>query len=466
MAIVFAGCKSGSNGELTGVNNRPTWFEPEPTGMVFIPQGSFNMGQDDQDVPFAFNTQKKTVSVDAFWMDATEITNNEYRQFVYWVRDSVAMRLCVKQGMTDFYVEPDPNNTNTTFYDPSVLTDVHLNWKNRDQLWEGKLVNDVETHITDLYYEKQDALYGRKEFDNRRLVYEYYYIDLKQAAKFNNRYIYDDLGGTGDLPQGHYDGKIINYDYEKYGEEEDFKQRSSLVMHQKVAIYPDTLVWLADYTYSYNEPIARKYFWHPAFDDYPVVGVNWHQANAFSAWRTKIMEDYNQQEGIPPYEEYRLPTEAEWEYASRGDLEAAFYPWGGPYSRNFEGCLLANFKPMRGMYTLDGATRTIAVASYAPNGFGLYDMAGNVAEWTSGAFDDASYSYTHDLNPDYKYNAKKSDPAVKKRKVVRGGSWKDIGFYLQCGVRSYEYQDTSKSYIGFRNVRSYLGKDVQSWEGY
>jgi formylglycine-generating enzyme required for sulfatase activity len=62
------------------------------------------------------------------------------------------------------------------------------------------------------------------------------------------------------------------------------------------------------------------------------------------------------------------------------------------------------------------------------------------------------------LNPDYVYNALADDPPVLKRKVIRGGSWKDIGYYLQVATRTYEYQDTAKSYIGFRNVQTYLGR--------
>jgi formylglycine-generating enzyme required for sulfatase activity len=86
-------------------------------------------------------------------------------------------------------------------------------------------------------------------------------------------------------------------------------------------------------------------------------------------------------------------------------------------------------------------------------------MAGNVAEWTANAFDESAYSFTHDMNPYYLYHALPDDPAVLKRKVIRGGSWKDIGYYLQNSTRSYEYQDTAKSYIGFRCVRSYMGPD-------
>ena len=135
------------------------------------------------------------------------------------------------------------------------------------------------------------------------------------------------------------------------------------------------------------------------------------------------------------------------------------YPWGGYYTRNKEGCFLANFKPLRGNYIDDGGSTTLPVGTYQPNEYGLYDMAGNVAEWTSNAYDESAYVFSHDLNPDYKYNARPDDPPVLKRKVIRGGSWKDIGYYLQCGVRSYEYQDTAKSYIGFRCVRSYLGNN-------
>lgn len=199
------------------------------------------------------------------------------------------------------------------------------------------------------------------------------------------------------------------------------------------------------------------YFWHPAYDNYPVVGVSWKQASAFCVWRTQYLNNFLGSSGEPPVQDYRLPLESEWEYAARGGLALSMYPWGGPYTRNNVGCFLANFKPIRGNYGADGGMTTVKVGSYEPNDFGLYDMAGNVAEWTANAFDASAYVFTHDLNPDYKYNAKPSDPPVMKRKVVRGGSWKDISYFMQNATRSYEYQDTSKSYIGFRCVRSFLG---------
>ena len=78
-------------------------------------------------------------------------------------------------------------------------------------------------------------------------------------------------------------------------------------------------------------------------------------------------------------------------------------------------------------------------------------------------FDNAN-NFTHDLNPDITYNAKPNDPPVYKRKVIRGGSWKDISYYLQNGTRTYEYQDSTKSYIGFRNVLSFLGRSINDFK--
>jgi gliding motility-associated lipoprotein GldK len=206
--------------------------------------------------------------------------------------------------------------------------------------------------------------------------------------------------------------------------------------------------------------MVEKYFWHPAYDEYPVVGVNWRQARAFTIWRSRMLDDFKRSQGEAVMNQYRLPTEAEWEYASRGGRVNADYPWGGPYARNSRGCLLANFKPGRGNYGDDGGMHTVKVTSYFPNDFGLYNMSGNAAEWTSTSYDESAVVFIHDMNPNYTYEAKPEDPEVLKRKVIRGGSWKDIGYFMQNGTRSYEFQDTAKSYIGFRCVMSYMGRSI------
>lgn len=118
---------------------------------------------------------------------------------------------------------------------------------------------------------------------------------------------------------------------------------------------------------------------------------------------------------------------------------------------------MANFKSGRGSYMDDGGAYTLPVYSFMPNDYGLYNMAGNVAEWTQSSYNESAYSFVHDMNPTYNYNAKATDHESSKRKVIRGGSWKDVGFFLQNGVRQYEYQDTAKSYIGFRSVTRFIG---------
>ncbi len=431
--IIASSCGRGSyNGELVGVQGRKKWFEPDPYGMRFIPQGSFNMGPSDQDVAWIMNTMSRTVTVDAFWMDETEITNNEYRQFVYYVRDSI-MRYKLGDAQIEGFFKVDENGDP---YDPP-----RIDWETKIDTRENPEITDI---LEDMYYPLQERFFGKKEIDSRKLIYSYFWIDLKQAALESSRYNYETES---------YEGEV----YDQDGQRIQIQDRSSFVFHNEINCYPDTLVWIRDFTFAYNEPQANMYFWHPSFDDYPVVGVTWQQASAFSIWRTQFLNSFLTQQGNAFVQEYRLPLEAEWEYAARGGLDFSMYPWGGLYTRNDEGCFLANFKPLRGRYVDDGAFYSNSVASYEMNEFGLYDMAGNVAEWTSSSYDESSYVFTHDMNPIYQYNARKDDPPIMKRKVIRGGSWKDIAYYLQTSTRSYEYQDSTKSYIGFRNVRSFMG---------
>lgn len=432
--ILITGCgRSSFNGELIGVQGRRKWFEPEPYEMMFVPAGSFISGPSDQDVAWAMNTISKTTTVEAFWMDQAEITNNKYRQFVYWVRDSI---LRTKLGEAEIdgyeYYKVDENGDVT---DPPVI-----NWEEEIDLENEEIAEIME----EMYYPPEERFANRKQIDTRKLLYSYYWVDYRQAAKNSSRYNYNDQ---------QYDGQI----YDQNGQLTDIENRSSFIRHEQTHVYPDTLAWIRDYTYSFNDPWAANYFWHPSYDDYPVVGVTWLQAKAFSIWRTNYMNSYLAMEGIAGIHEYRLPSENEWEYAARGGLDHSMYPWGGPYTRNNIGCFLANFKPLRGQYMDDGATYTAKVGSYSPNEWGLYDMAGNVAEWTNSAYDESSYIFTHDLNPIYEYNARSDEPSVMKRKVIRGGSWKDIGYYMQVSTRDYEFQDSAKCFIGFRNVRTYMG---------
>lgn len=229
---------------------------------------------------------------------------------------------------------------------------------------------------------------------------------------------------------------------------------------------PDTLVWRE--VLAYNEPLVENYLRHPAYHDYPVVGVNWVQANDFCLWRTdRVNELMLIKEGILDFDpdqknennfnteaylagqyeglvnqnlesmdpsgtgerkvriedgimvpKYRLPTEAEWEYAALGlvgntlyerVVERKTYPWNGHTLRTdqkkYYGSFIANFKRNSGDYMgvagnlNDGADLPAPVGSYWPNDYGLYNMAGNVAEWTLDVYRPLSFSDVEDYAP-------------------------------------------------------------------
>ena len=430
----LASCSNSGNGELVGTRKKSKpFYQPDPFGMVFIPQGSYTMGAADEDITSSYLVQPKAISVSAFFMDETEITNDEYRQFVFWVKDSIARTILGDVRPEEFLVEE--NEKTGEVYDPPYLNwDTEIEWSSEDQ--------DMRDALEELYLPEHERYFRRKEIDTRKLMYSYYWVDLHAAARkdFTEAGDYRNAG-LANRPQG-------------------LRDRSVYVRNEMISVYPDTLAWIHDYTYSFNDPLTEKYFWHPAYDHYPVVGVNWKQARAFCVWRTELLNvELRSKKDAVALAEFRLPTEAEWEWAARGGYALNPYPWGGPYTRNEKGCFLANFKPLRGNYIADGGLRTVIVAHYPPNDWGLYDMSGNVAEWTNSAFDPSSYNFTWDMNPNYTYSAKEDDPPVMKRKVIRGGSWKDIAHYLQVTTRAYEYQDTAKSYVGFRTIQPYLGRN-------
>ncbi len=439
LSFSFFAC-NGPAGELVGSSGGRFFEESSPYGMVFVKGGSFMMGENAQNPLSVIADKSINVSVDAFWMDQTEITNSEYRQFVHWVRDSIGRTLLVEAGREEYAIVPRDGSD----YD---MDKPHLNWK-RDIVWKSAKDPELQDIFSELMYE--DGTFNTTKFH-----YSYEWINYDQVALPQNRF---------DVRTGRYlPGASVRIDSSWVDAEtgsihdttivRPLFHKQDLVSNRILCVYPDTLVWVRDFQYAYNEPLLYMYFSHPGYDNYPTVGVTWEQANAFCDWRTKLLNSGAQQ----ATQSYRLPTEAEFEYAARGGKKMAMYPWGTGYARDAKGCFMANFKPFRGGYADDESAVTMRVASYSPNDFGLYDMSGNVAEWTSSAYHVSTNNWVSDMNPSYQYDAKNSDPVIMKRKVVKGGSWKDVSYYLQCGARTYEYQYESRPYIGFRCIRSYVG---------
>ncbi|MBR6749837.1 MAG: SUMF1/EgtB/PvdO family nonheme iron enzyme [Bacteroidaceae bacterium] len=455
-ATLIVACAPGNqnSGEVTGVGGI-TWAEPAPYGMVLVGRGAYQMGPAANDSVWGVTKDAHGISVDAFYMDETEITNSKYKQFVFWVRDSIIRERLADPaygGNEVFKIEEDKEGNPIKPY---------LNW-NKPIPWRNP--NEDEARAIESVY-RVNPITGKKELDVTQLNYRYEVFDYTEASKRRNRLNPELRNLNTDIPVDYNEVIMISKDTAFIDDEGQIhretitRQLSSefdFLNTYIVNIYPDTTVWINDFDNAYNEPYVRMYFAHSGYNDYPVVGVSWDQANAFCAWRTDY---YMKSLGNNPVmvEPFRLPTEAEWEFAARMGDSKNMYPWSGTDASDDKDCFYANFKPGDGDYVRDGHLITARVGTYTPNDFGLYDLAGNVSEWTSTSYNEALSHITSDMNPEYKYNAAKEDPYRMKRKIVRGGSWKDVSHYVRSDLRMWEYQNEQRSYIGFRCVRTQVG---------
>lgn len=385
--VLFANCKGSDQSATTGWDyDNPEWggFESAkvedqmtPPGMVFIEGGSFVMGQTTDNVRYEWHNQPKRVTISSFYMDECEITNLDYREYLYWL----------------------------------------------------------------------NRVYGN------------------------------------DYPE----------------------------VYQKAL--PDTLVWRSKL--SYNEPMVDYYFRHSSWADYPVVGVSWLQANEYCSWRTdrvnekilvdagflEMMDDQQsgenvfttdayyagQYEGIVGEEmedlnpngegfrkvkmedgillpRFRLPTEAEWEFAALSlvgntveerIVERRIYPWNGHIVRTAEkkyyGQMMANFKRSRGdamgvaSALNDHWEYTAPVMFYFPNDYGLYNMAGNVAEWVMDVYRVSTGVDSKGINPYrgnvYMTKVTDSDGMIAEKDSLGRISYRAVTVEENINRRNYRQSD-------------------------
>ena len=436
---------TANGGEVTGTGGK-AFVEPTPYGMVLVKRGHLKMGIENQDSLWGKKTPLRDISVDGFWMDETEVTNSKYRQFVNYVRDSI---------LRERLSEIDETYKTVTDKEGNEISTV-LNWKKS----LPRRPNEEEQEIIDAMY-VTNPVTGDKMLDFRQLNYRYEVYDYTAAALRRNRLNPQERNLNTDITVDPEEQVWISKDT-AYIDDEGRIIRESInrplsgpwdfLNTYIVNVFPDTTCWVNDFPNADNEMYLRYYFSNPAYNDYPVVGVTWEQANAYCAWRTEYLL-----KGLGPatryVQRYRLPTEAEWEFAARGKDQNEF-PWDNEDEASGKGCFYANFKPDDGNYTKDGNLITSRVGIYAANTNGLYDMAGNVAEWTSTIYTEAGVEAMNDITPQLKYNAAPEDPYRLKKKSVRGGSWKDPESYIRSAWRTSEYQNQPRSYIGFRCVRS------------
>jgi formylglycine-generating enzyme len=453
--ILFVSCASFDNGELGGVESKP-WIEPNPYGMILVRQNTFNLGQAETDSVFGINNPSKNVSIGSFWMDETEITNGQYKQFIKWVCDSI-----IREKLADPAFGGNEEYKITEDAEGNPITP-RLNWK----IPIPSEKRATEEELTALnYFKLHDDVLGGTRTNTDLILYRYEWYDYESAAKRGNNLDAEKRNRntdadaqqpqqvmiTKDTAYVTENGKVVNTSITR-----PLSSRFDFLNTYIVAIYPDTTCWVNDFDNSYNDPYLHNYFSHPAYNAYPVVGVSWDQAVAFCHWRTFYLNKSLATRGQKAME-YRLPTEAEWELAARGKQENGRFPWKSNKTSTERGCYYANFKPSKGGFSEDGNLITSKVASYPPNEYGLYDMAGNVSEWTSTNWSESGFEDMNELNPSLHKLKPHSEFYINKRKVVRGGSWKDAVRFIEVNARTYEYQNESRSFIGFRCVRSQIG---------
>ncbi|SNS42446.1 gliding motility-associated lipoprotein GldJ/gliding motility-associated lipoprotein GldJ,TIGR03530 [Belliella buryatensis] len=283
--------------------------------------------------------------------------------------------------------------------------------------------------------------------------------------------------------------EITNNDYKEFL----FNMRKAVSADSVGKLEPSDRVW--EGAMSYNDVYDTYYFRFPGFNFYPVAGVTWSQANAYTKWRTQYVNELmRQKQGIDStltknqliergvaMPEYRLPSEAEWEYAAKAMIGTQYmdenqeygriYPWDGrgvrnPYNikrKGKQGDMLANFKRGRGDYagiaggiSNDGDIIPTNVYDYPPNDFGLYNMAGNMNEWVQDVYRPLSFTDFDDLNPlrkDGIFDEAKDYGTTlidDNYRVYKGGSWRDVAYWLSPGTRRFMHQDSATNHIGFR----------------
>ena len=334
---------TASGGEVTGTGGK-AFTEPTPYGMVLVKRGHLKMGIENHD---SILRERLSEIDETYKTVKTDKEGNELSTVLNW-KKSLPRR-------------------------PS---------EDEQEIIDGLYVTNPVT--------------GEKMLDYRQLNYRYEVYDYTAAALRRNRLNPQERNLNTDITIDPEEQVMISKDT-AYVDDEGRIVRESInrplsgpwdfLNTYIVNVFPDTTCWVNDFPNADNEMYLRYYFSNPAYNDYPVVGVTWEQANAYCAWRTEYLL-----KGLGPaaryVQRYRLPTEAEWEYAARGKDQNEF-PWDNEAVASGKGCFYANFKPDNGNYTKDGNLITSRVGIYSANSNGLYDMAGNVAEWTSTIFTEA-----------------------------------------------------------------------------
>lgn len=358
-----------------------------PLSVVEIPTGTFIMGDENDTTTVLKKELSKPVLISGFYISQAEITNAQYKEFVYWVRDSIAART-----LGGDYVIIESGDT-------------AVNWKLASRINYSD--PEIISRLGDLLIDPSKTINNKRAIDPQKLIYLLQGFNYLEAAKKENKN----------------------------------RPPSDFIYKYAVAIYPDTLCWMRDFGYSNNEQMAVGYFSSPKYQNYPVVGVSWNQANAFCDWMTKQkINTYQSKNKLSEGGKCRLPTEAEWAYAA--SLNQA----------NVNTKKSSSEEEKEGNVTTQGKIFPVYVNDSKKGKAGLYNMADNVSEWMVTSYYEGGENFQNRFNPDIQFGTPESQSKFQRRKVLRGGSWKDSPSMVTTTNRSYEDMDATHSYIGFRVV--------------
>lgn len=416
-----------------------------PLELVKVPEGTYAWNYNN--ISGLGESGSRRVLVSSFYMSTREVTNMQYKEFTDWVRDSIAAYL-----LGGIYLTVDKKTGVTS-----------INWATASKIDFNDAKNQQK--LAPMMLDASQTLSHHPEVNPDKLIYEVQGIDYQEAAKLENK---------GRNPNDF----IYKYD---------------------INIYPDTLVWIRDFGYSNNEQMALGYYSGDQYKNYPVVGINWMQASAYCDWFTKQKMNREQaQKKLAVGGLCRLPTETEWAYAANlnednstladnGKSDAAtisstsssqdtlvystqlgttkqhksFWASIGNFFRNNRPKYQQQPQPPQPVAVAvvnnkaevdENAFLPINTMGRKIGKYGLSGMSDNVSEWTGTSYYEGGTNFENRFNPDIQWGTIHSESKYQRRRVVRGGSWKDIPRYNTINNRFYGDIYDDHSYIGFRIV--------------